>query len=309
MALNPRYELSVEIHHRIEALYPRFEAHGATLRGPQRVSDVFPIPPEMSPPWTTTDPMVCALAIKAATTKQAILRLCDAGDGDNAMALARVLLENAALLEWLLRDKGRVRLDAYALFLSVVHERVVAMLHRHAARYLAAGGESLPESSPHHRAVWKHVFGDTTRDRPTWEFDPATKKGRYVTVAGVLREVVNTTGSGTPSFEQEAVYGSMGSDIIHSGPFDTLKVQRLIRGGAFFLRPIPLPDYRTIALATSNTAMVLVLEAYSQFIGLDLAEELDALKTGMKIDPGDGTADDDAAKPPTSGNNLRPRET
>jgi hypothetical protein len=71
--------------------------------------------------------MVCALAIKAATTKRAVFTVCELGDGDNAMALTRVLLENACLLEWLIRGRGRQRLEAYVMFTSVQHERVAAL--------------------------------------------------------------------------------------------------------------------------------------------------------------------------------------
>ena len=46
------------------------------------------------------------------TAWRAILAVCELGDGDNALALARVLLENACMLEWLIRGEGRRRLEA-----------------------------------------------------------------------------------------------------------------------------------------------------------------------------------------------------
>lgn len=105
------YQLSLEVHGQIEALYPRVEQHAAYFRVMMPVDRAFP-----QPPGTTggvrLDPVVSALAIKAATTKRAILAVCELGDGDNALALARVLLENACLLEWLIRGDGRRRLEA-----------------------------------------------------------------------------------------------------------------------------------------------------------------------------------------------------
>ena len=102
------------------------------------------IPPNLpQPPGNTRgvrlDPMVCALGIKAATTKQAIVALCELGDGANALALTRVLLENACLLEWLIRGEGRRRLESYVMFMSVQHERIAETIDRHRARFLAAG--------------------------------------------------------------------------------------------------------------------------------------------------------------------------
>jgi hypothetical protein len=96
----------------------------------------------------------------AATTKRAILAICELGDGDNALALARVLLENACLLEWLIRGDGRRRLEAYVMFTSVVHERVVQTIQRHRGRMIVDGGGSDRSSDPYHRAVWTHVFRD-----------------------------------------------------------------------------------------------------------------------------------------------------
>ena len=105
------YQRSLEVHLKIEALYPRIEQAQAHFRALRPVDRAFP-----QPPGTTggvrLDPLVCALAIKAATTKRAILAVCELGDGDNALALARVLLENACMLEWLIRGEGRRRLEA-----------------------------------------------------------------------------------------------------------------------------------------------------------------------------------------------------
>jgi uncharacterized protein DUF5677 len=102
------YRRSLEVHDKIEALYPRIEQHAARFRGMTPADSRLPRPPGKTP-GLRLDPMVCALAIKAATTKRAVFTLCELGDGDNAMALTRVLLENACLLEWLIRGQGRQR--------------------------------------------------------------------------------------------------------------------------------------------------------------------------------------------------------
>jgi hypothetical protein len=96
------YQRSLELHHEIESLYPRVEQHAAYFRGLMRADATLPHPPGITG-GTRVDPLVCALATKASTTKRAIVAVCELGDGDNALALARVLLENACLLEWLIR--------------------------------------------------------------------------------------------------------------------------------------------------------------------------------------------------------------
>jgi hypothetical protein len=90
------YQRSLELHHEIESLYPRVEQYKAYFRGLTRVDSTLPHPPGITG-GTRVDPLVCALAIKASTTKRAIVAVCELGDGDNALALARVLLENACL--------------------------------------------------------------------------------------------------------------------------------------------------------------------------------------------------------------------
>jgi hypothetical protein len=280
------YRRSLELHQEIESLYPRVEQHAAYFRGMARVDPTLPHPPGVVG-GTRLDPLVCALAIKAATTKGAIVAMCSHGDGDNALVLARVLLENACLLEWLIRGEGRRRLEAYAMFTSVAHERIVGTVNRHKSRFVAAGAESDISSDPYHRAIWTHVFREkngnpSKSERPTWEFDPITGKGEVASVKKLFREIAGAE----ESFEYDVLYGALGSDIVHSGPFSLARtLHGLGNRQTFVLRPTPNADLCTIALASSNTAMFLVLDAFTQYIGIDLATELDLLKTRSKVDP------------------------
>jgi len=81
------------------------------------------------------------------------------------------------------------------------------------------------------------------------------------------------------SFEYQMMYGALGSDIIHSGPFSlTRTVTTVLDRSMFVLRPAPSPDLCTLALGMSNAAMFLVLDSLNEFVGLGLSEELNALK-------------------------------
>ena len=275
------YQCSLEVHRAIEALYPRIEQAQAYFRAFMPVDLTLPQPPGKTG-GTRLDPLVCALAIKAATTKRAILAVCDRGDGDNALALARVLLENACMLEWLIRGDGRRRLEAYAMFTSVQHERVVSTVARYRDRFISAGATVEVESVEYHRAIWQHVFCDTKKHRPTWEFDRRSGKGRSVSAREMFEEIAD----GRPSFEHDVLYGSLGSDIVHSGPFSLSRiVSSLASRDTFVLQPMPAVDMCTIALASSNTAMFLVLDSLAQYLGLDLSTELGKLKAKSQSDP------------------------
>jgi len=281
------YRRSVEIHQGIEALYPRIEEASAHFRAMRPVDPSLPKPPgQTRAVWI--DPIVCAIAIKAATTKRAVLTLCNVGDGENALILARVLLENAVLLEWLIRGKGRRRLEAYVLFTSVAQERIVEIVERYPQRFLGAGADrDQIASDPEHRAVWTHVFRDhkgrsTRSDRATWKFDRDSGRGRPVGVGELFREVEGSE----HSFEYDVLYGEIGSDIVHSGPFSLTRTLQLLGGrSTFTLQPIPVADPCAIALASSNTAMFLVLDSFTQYLGLDVSAELTPLKARAQADP------------------------
>jgi hypothetical protein len=280
------YRRSLEVHDKLETLYPRIEQHAARFRGMAPADSRLPRPPGKTP-GLRLDPMVCALAIKSATTKRAVFTLCELGDGDNAMALTRVLLENACLLEWLIRGQGRQRLEAWVMFTSVQHERVAATLQRHADRFAAAGATTDVASDPYHRAVWAVTFQDekgrpTRSERPTWEFDDTTKQGKPFKVSDLFREIAG----GAHSYEYDVMYGAIGSDIVHSGPFSlTLTLQRMGGRPTFVLEPAPVREMCTIALALSNAAMCLVLDSLTEYLGLDLSAELEPLKAKSNADP------------------------
>ena len=198
-------------------------------------------------------------------------------------------LENACLLEWLIRGTGRRRLEAYVMFMSVQHERVAALINTHRARFDDESGSLAIASEPSHAAVWVHTFRDTTKKnrptrsyRPTWEFGRDTRQGTPVSVQGLFREITDRQ----DSFEHDVLYGALGSDIVHSGPFSLLPIQPQIgRQDTFVLRPMPKSDLCTIALASSNMAMFLVLDSLTEYLGLDLSVELGELKATAETNP------------------------
>ena len=170
------------------------------------------------------------------------------------------------------------------MFTSVQHERIVATFERHSARFVSAGETLQMASNADHRAIWTQVFKDrdrpTTSYRPTWEFDRDTGRGKAVTVHDIFKELADAP----HSFEHDVLYGALGSDIVHSGPFSLSRIMAMTNR-KFVLRPMPVRDLCTIALASSNTAMLLVLDSFTQFLGLDLSNEITSLKEEAKANP------------------------
>ena len=97
---NALYTGSLDIHRRILALYPKVAEKQAWFRGMHVVSPRIPKVAVGGPRGVNTDRIFCALMIRAAATKESIVLLCEAGHGEGAIALSRVLLENAVLMAW-----------------------------------------------------------------------------------------------------------------------------------------------------------------------------------------------------------------
>src|SRR4051812_27916977 len=111
-----QYQRVCEIHDELRLLLPKFRESKVFLRVTDALTPV--IASELSPTagliGSNRDRAVCALANKACNTHAAVRTLTDAGHGDDAMALGRVLMENSVLLQWLLLDPI-YRLDLYCI--------------------------------------------------------------------------------------------------------------------------------------------------------------------------------------------------
>jgi hypothetical protein len=87
-----------EIHDLIVALCNQLSAEGYYLRSKAKTSRIpEPLRKADSTLVVDRDRIVCALLNKAANTKAAIMTLAEAGHGDDAYALARVITENSII--------------------------------------------------------------------------------------------------------------------------------------------------------------------------------------------------------------------
>jgi len=275
----PLYEGSMDIHRRIVALYPKVAEKNAFFRDLHLVSPRIPRPRIGGPRGVDTDRVFCALAIRAAATKESIVLLCEAGHGEGAIALARILLENAVLMAWQRLGPGRERLETYVLFTSALHERGVETLDhfRSESPHLFDEDEEPRRSDPGHRAVTEAVF--LGRD-DTWAWFPdPDKPGRLkrITVAQMFRDVMEKTDPKARTIEYDVIY-HLGSQVIHTAPFGLGGLlARLKASKTFFLQPLHSTDSRLVALAISNVAMIVVLKTADEYIGLDLEADLEEI--------------------------------
>ena len=127
----------------LRAIIPRFGEQKAFVRITEPITPLIrrEMRSEAGIIGSNRDRAVCALVNKACNTHAAVRVLTDAGHGDDAMALGRVLLENAALLQWLLIDPI-YRLDLY---------RISDALYRRRWRDHAAFSQMITRLSNGHR--------------------------------------------------------------------------------------------------------------------------------------------------------------
>ena len=173
------YRRALELAEQIETLYAEVEEHRAWFRSMEKVGPNVPLPAGRHS-FVNVDRVFCALAIKAATTHRAVRILCEAGDGDSAASLSRVVLENGVLMRWLLEGPGHDRLQTYVLFLSVLHEKTIAVVEKYFNNHPELVDAAKAHSDEYHRAVARAVFGGNDN---TWAYFPSSKgNGKLVQI-------------------------------------------------------------------------------------------------------------------------------
>jgi hypothetical protein len=280
-APTPTYLKARELHREIESLYPEVERHRAWFRNMSFVGKNVPLPTGTIP-IVDLDRVYCALAIKAATTKRAVLSLCESGDGDSAYTLSRVILENGVLMRWMLDGPGRDRLETYVLFMSVLHEKTIALVNEHFKDRPEMLEIAKDKSDPYHVAIAEAVFDGNDN---TWAYFPSGRPGRLrkIPIAEMFKGAGDQgpaadQGGATRTFGYDGPY-SMASQFIHSGPESLYGILRNLTPRHFFaLSPQPCRERCGMALSDSNIAMLIALDALSDYMGLGLERRITKMK-------------------------------
>jgi len=169
------YQKMSEFFLEIESLHLKVSEQGFYFRDMQRVVPKVPLPVDVRP-MVDLDRIYCALATRAVTTHRAIFTLCEAGDGDSAFTLTRVLWENAVLMKWLLGEPQRDRLETYVLFTNALQTRFVATASAAYSQYPELVEKLSHASNPYDATIAEAVFqgnDDTFAYLP----DPKAKNG------------------------------------------------------------------------------------------------------------------------------------
>ena len=106
-AIDSQYAQAVEDYDALRKIIPKFRSGHAWLRDADDLS--YRIRASVAPGTPITkgvrrDYVVCALANKGCNTHASVRMLTDAGNGDDAMVLTRVLLETAVVFRWMMID-------------------------------------------------------------------------------------------------------------------------------------------------------------------------------------------------------------
>jgi hypothetical protein len=269
-----KYRLAVEIYDALRATIPRFREKNAFMRVTEpitrRIRDE--IDPSAGIVAGNRDRVVCALVNKGCNTHAAVRVLTDAGHGDDAMALSRVLLENAALLDWLLIDPI-YRLELYAISDALYRRRWGDLIEMHFQSHPELVAQAKAEIDAQTLAV-ADFFGNTIHK---WaQVLHPDGKAQHVNFEAMMKE--NASGGGSMStFRHDVIY-FLHSAFVHSTANSMRSFRRLKFERRFTCELGPNNAWCDQALGGANIFLFQILQSGAQYLGFaDIESELDAL--------------------------------
>jgi hypothetical protein len=268
------YATAVEDFEGLRKILPKFRQHEAWLRSADYYS--HRIRNHLAPgleiaTGVQRDYAVCALANKGCNTHASVRLLTDAGDGDDAMVLTRVLLETAVIFRWIMLDIP-YRLDLYCLSTVLFKRRWTQLVQQHFSNEpdVIAKARLTAEET----AVADAAFGNTTYK---WarERQPNGKFSDYsfdLMLKEIEKAEANLSNAG---FMYDVTY-FMHSAHAHATAegirqFKTLGRQK------FFTAELGFNSGEcAMALGSANTFLCWLLGEVSRYLGLrDVEAELD----------------------------------
>jgi hypothetical protein len=266
-----------QTHQAIVALYPKFGAKRLLFRKPDRTTAV---PPDLCVGGrfeSPRDEIVNALVNRAAAVKETIAILAAGERGDDAMVLARVLLELGISVAWMLSGNWPERVDLYGASIeafrgdladsAAAHFPPDAPIVARAAAWSASAGQQVANA----------VFRS---DRIDWARDP---KGKSIGTRGMLIELLEATKKGKKGKHTTAFQDFILADasaFVHTMPRSILHIVGDLRSTAqtFDVRPAASgEDHARGALFRSNVGMLMVLENFDRWLGAGLEFDIQAI--------------------------------
>lgn len=247
MTHEERYVRDVAAFDALRAVIPKFKATKSYFRNTERVTR--DIQREMGPSaplvGSNRDHAVCALVNKACNTHAAIRLLTDAGHGDDAMALGRVILENTVILKWLLIDPV-YRLDLYCISDALFRKRWCELVIEHCPEDSDVVAQAKASLDAEVKAVAGY-FGDTIH-RWAQVLHPNGKHQR-VNFEAMMKEVAEHGGASgsAATFRRDVIY-FLHSGFVHSTASSMRSFRHLRTESYFTLALGPNASYRDEAL-------------------------------------------------------------
>jgi hypothetical protein len=259
------YATAASIYKEVQQICVDVSKVRAFRRRPSRASRIL-WPSTGKAPAVDPDGIICALVAKAATTHTAIKHLTDAGLAPDALALLRVLVENAVLVAWLLNDSV-FRLDLYCLSmrLHIRHSKELTETFypdedvATVARELHKEGAAIAE-----------VFGDT-QYRWARVIDPETGRLKQVKFDDMCKEVA------PDGFMSDVVVFRLGQFVHSEIPSLVSFYNRHALDRIFFVAAEPDDAHAGEALTMANLMMYHALSALNQYAALELDDKIAAV--------------------------------
>lgn len=255
---------------RIAALYPKVGEARAFYRKPRRPHHLI-----RAPHGLVVDPdrAFNGLAMKAAATHDAICVLLDVDHLDGSQILARALLENVLLMEWLLLEPI-YRLDIYCISPELMKRHFAKVVrHHYSDDALLAAADTFMQSAS--RQVVDDVFGDNWYK---WAQRIGTdgQSVETINLHGMAVELARAGGQDR-SFAYDALYfrlsGSVHSTADAVGAFAKLTEHQ----ECFALGHASAGTRNTITLRSANFFMLSALTALNNYAALGLDDAIDQL--------------------------------
>ena len=252
------YHTEKAIHDDIVELYPKIATAKCYFRDPAKFSvqtahnDLVAV---------DRDRVICALANKLVTTKYAIAVLCESRLGDDAFALARVALENAVVVEWLLHDRyWPQRVDYFVRYEADAIVRSCEVTQKHFPNTPGT-------TSQIDQAIAEQIYAGEWR---RWAKCPSNPR-KNITFKDMVNEVSQD------DFVYDWVYFKMGWYVHSSVPSCRSIVKAIDNDDVYDLRVMPNTERAAEALGLSNLTVLSALGALDKRTRLGLADYLDSL--------------------------------
>ncbi len=267
-----KYQMAVAVFDMLRAIIPLFAANKAFMRATEPITLAIrnEMPTTSGIPGSNRDRAVCALVNKACNTHAAVRILTDAGHGDDAMALGRVLLENTVILKWLLID-AIYRLDLYCISDALYRRRWCQLVQEHFQEKPALVKQAHDSLDAEVAAV-AAFFGNTIHKwaqvlHPDGDL-------HHVNFEAMMKEVAQHGGASS-TFMHDVIY-FLHSAYVHSTA-SSMRSFRHLRNETYFRFDLGPNSLRCDeALGGANLCLLQVLQVAAAYLGFsDIDAELD----------------------------------